>query len=476
MCGLGPELKAEVASLVQAALSKIHPEYDSSAVKLSSSGIDISLLSAQEFAETERKSYKDIVASLEAQLAASNKQLQDAYSEVHDLKGQVETQKSKTIQLEQRILQLTKAEGNLKGTYNHLCVERESASAREREAVIARDQLRAQNAQLSSQLTDVQNECELKVAQYNDAMYKNKQLEARISELTKENAYWQQHSCFQAAAPSSAPAQSPTAPRNGPTVYFSAPSVRRHTIPNAYAPSAPTTSLPQETSRPPKRTRTDSDASGTSGSAHSGVSSSSVTFPLRPVKLEPIDTNLSSSGAPISSPSNTTRYPPSLSPQVYVPSSNAATHAQPRYTAYAQPIYAQQPPLNAPIPYNGQAPLRPVPSHAPMPASGPVNAPVPMFAQQAPPGSAPRPAPQVRTEAPFPAHLKQFLDRVFTCLPNGHLECNFCKARPSSRNSPTASPNNWDLLGHVQKYHAQAMSAVNAQAMSPVNAPQPTRP
>lgn len=426
MCGLGPELKAEVASLVQAALSKIHPDYDSSAIKLSSSGIDISLLSAQELAETERKSYKDIIASLEAQLTASTKQLQDAYADVNDLRGQLDTQKNKTRQLEQRILQLSK-EGGLKASHSN--VELDAALAREREAVLAKDRLAAQNAQLGAQLIDAQNECELKIAQFNDATYKNKQLESRVNELTKENAYWQQHSCFQAAAPTSAPPTQPAPttgpqPNRPPTVYFSAPVARRHTVPNVYqAPSAPAgrTELPQDASRPPKRARTDSDAST------SATPGGSTAFPLRPVKLEPIDINHSPPEAPKSSPSNSTRYPPSLSPQAYVPCSNVATHAQPRYTAYAQATHAQQPSLNTPIPYNGQAPLQPVPSHPHMPAPRPVNAPIPvpsMFPHQAP---APRQASQLKNEAPIPVHLKHFLDRMFTCLPNGHLECNFCK-------------------------------------------------
>jgi hypothetical protein len=435
LCGLGPELKADVAALVQAALAQMHPGYDSPSIKPDPSIVDNSLSTTQELAETEQK-YKAVISSLEAQLAASNNQVQDIHAVLDKLKSQLDMQRGKTRQLEQRILQLTKAEVTLKATNNQFRAERDAAVARERQAILAKDQLEVNNAQLCSQLSDLQNEHELTLAQLNDATYKHQQLENRISQLNGENSYWRQYSCSQATS-MGAPvrpgpvgnAQSSCPPAR---VRVSAPAARRHTVPNVFpVPSIPVAqAAPVNISRPSKHARTDSIDSISAGSngTRSRVSSdSSTTFALRPMKIEPADPTQFSTAASAASPSDSTRYPS----HIYAPG------------AHALPYGSQQAPSAAPISYPVQTYLRPMTSYAPVPV--PVSQPLPaattspasihqptLFPPSLASGAGPVPTyasmhtPATRVNI-VSTHMHQFLAQLFIISPTGKPECKFCK-------------------------------------------------
>ncbi|KAF8761834.1 hypothetical protein RHS01_00441 [Rhizoctonia solani] len=272
-----PEIKAEVTALVQAALSKIQP-----------SGFDCSINKASPC--TIRVSSVDT----ETEADRNDMQLQSAYRDLSDAQDQLEKQRAKSVQLEQRILQMSEAEGILKSTLTALHAERDSALSREREALLCRDWAEMHNAQLSSQISELQGDLDLKTAELNDASYKQQRLESLINELNKENASLRQTLSSQ-GDPTGAPTQSgvATSPQTGQppaNLYFSvpmAPGGRRHTAPNAFAPVAPTILSIPPISRLPKRARADSNASPTSDSTQSRASSgSSTNFALRPIKVE----------------------------------------------------------------------------------------------------------------------------------------------------------------------------------------------
>ncbi|ELU43245.1 PTPS domain-containing protein [Rhizoctonia solani AG-1 IA] len=266
-----PEIKAEVTALVQAALSKIQPSgFDCSINKASPCTIRVSSVDTE--TEADRK-YKEIISAFDAKLAESDRQLQSAYHDLSDAQDQLEKQRAKSVQLEQRILQMSEAEGILKSTLTALHAERDSALSREREALLCRDRAEMHNAQLSSQISELQGDLDLKTAELNDASYKQQRLESLINELNKENASLRQTLSSQ-GDPTGAPTQSgvATSPQTGQppaNLYFSvpmAPGGRRHTAPNAFAPVAPTILSIPPTSRLPKRARADSNASPTSDS------------------------------------------------------------------------------------------------------------------------------------------------------------------------------------------------------------------
>ncbi|CAE6516100.1 unnamed protein product [Rhizoctonia solani] len=455
-CGvLSDEVKAEVASLVQAALAKMQqPAYEHSIAKTVSPVVEISTVGVE--TEIERE-YRETLSALEAKLSEANNQLENAYRDLGDARDQLEKQRAKSVQLEQRILQMSEAEGTLRSMFAACRADKDKAVARERDALFSRDRAGIHNAQISNQLSELQSELDLKNAQLNDATYVRQQLESRVNELSKENMSLRRATPAQ-GAPTGVPTQygpttnsSPQPPSN---LYFSVPNAgaaRRHTVPNVYpqGPASPTTPL----NRPPKRPRADSDGSATSDDSRSRVSSAnSMTFALRPVKLEQTESNPSMS-APTILPSNTDN------PQyrAYSPVSPTAA-VSPYYTQQSQQqIYA------APIPYQNQASYQ-------SQSQGPSSAPPTMV-------TTPITRPPVPTMAPASVQMaqsapsqriptvQQFINEIFFCTPAGFPECRICKVRPlgHATNGSSAPPSTTDLLAHAEIYHGRSLVPKSAQ-------------
>ncbi|CAE6491479.1 unnamed protein product [Rhizoctonia solani] len=472
---LSPEIKAEVASLVQAALTKIQqPGYEFSIAKTTSPIVEISTADIE--AETERK-YKEIVSTLEAKLSESNKQLESSYRDLSDVRDQLEKQRAKSVQLEQRILQMCQAEDTHKSTLVVLRADRDKALARGREALLNRDRAAVHNTQLSNQLTELQSDLDLKTAQLNDAAYLRQQLETRVDELSKENMSLRRAMPTQGApigASTGAPIQSgvatgaATSPQSAQppsNLYFSVPvagAARRHTAPNIYPQAAPATrtvpsSLPLN--RPPKRARADSNGSVISDGTQSRVSSgSSMVFALRPVKLESAESTPSTSTSTI--PSNHTGY------------SQYQSHSPISPTAPTSPYYTQSPQqrgtYTTPIQYQNQAPYhaQAVIPQGPSSAS-PAMATAPSVTRAPAPTMASTPAQMVH-HAPTQRvpSVQQFISQMYNSSPTGFLECRICKVRPLGH--PTVSgapmpPSVIDLLAHAEKYHGITIAPNSTQ-------------
>ncbi|KAG8715304.1 hypothetical protein FRC11_004710 [Ceratobasidium sp. 423] len=459
---LSDEVKAEVASLVQAALAKMQqPGYDCPINKTTLPVVEIS--TADTDTETERK-YKEIVSALEAKLSETNKQLENAYRDLGDARDQLEKQRAKAVQLEQRILQMSEVETTFKSTMSALRAEKERALAREREALLNRDRFGVHNVQLSNQMTEFQSELDLKVAQLNDAAYQRQQLENRINELNKENMSLRQSMSSQGAS-TGAPTQSgaatetetcPQSAQPPSNLYFAVPvnGARRHTVPNVY-PSAvqtsPTTLSGLPLNRPPKRARADSDVSAGSDSTQSRVSSgSSATFALRPVKPEP-----SGSNPPTSTPTaplNNNGYP-QYQAQAHSPVSPTPP-VSPYYPQQQQGTYA------TPISYQNQASYQavvPQGSTSAPPTMGTTPSvtrpPVPSMAATHTQMMRPTPAQRV-------ASVQQFIDQMFFFTPAGFPECKICKVHPLGRPAPNGAstpPTVPDLLAHAERFHGRTI-------------------
>ncbi|CAE6466637.1 unnamed protein product [Rhizoctonia solani] len=435
---------------LQAALAKMQqPAYEHSIAKTVSPVVEISTVGAE--TEAERK-YKEIVSTLETKLSETNKQLQNTYRDLSDARDQLEKQRAKSVQLEQRILQMSEVEGIVKSTLAVFRAEKDKALARERDALLSRDRAGMHNAQLSNQLTGLQSELDLKIAQLNDATYIRQQLESRVNDLNKENMSLRRATSAQ-AAPTGAPIQSgaaaaatsPQSTQPPSNLYFSVPitgAARRHTVPNVYPPAQTVPhSLPLN--RPPKRARADSDGSAASDGSRSRVSSAgSMTFALRPVKLEPTESN------------------PSTSAQT-VPMYNAS---HPQYRAYSpvsptapvSPHYIQQPQQQqtyaTPISYQNQASYQTRAQGLP-PASPTV----------ATAHSVTRPPTMASTTAQMMQHapvqrmptVQQFIDQIFLYTPAGFAECKICKVQPSGHataNGTPTIPSVADLLAHAENH------------------------
>ncbi|CAE6463648.1 unnamed protein product [Rhizoctonia solani] len=459
---LSDEVKAEVASLVQAALAQMQqPGYDCSITKTALPVVEIPTADT----ETERR-HKEIVSALEARLSETNKQLESAYHDLGDARDQLEKQRAKSVQLEQRILQLSQVETTFKSTMNVLRAEKERALAREREALLNRDRFAAHNVQLSNQMSELQSELDLRAAQLNDAAYQRQQLENRINELNKENMSLRQSVTPQGAstgASTGAPTQSgaTTGPATSPqsaqppsNLYFAVPvnGARRHTVPNVY-PSATQTSprvpsgLPLN--RPPKRSRADSDVSACSDSTQSG---SSMTFALRPVKFDPAGSNPSTSAS--IAPSNNTGYP----------QHQAQAHSPVSPTAPVSPYYPQQQQgtYATPISYHNQAshqtqvmiPQGPTSTPPTVGAAQSVTRP-PMPSMASAPAQMVQPAPVQRVPT-----VQQFIDQMFSSTLAGFPECKICKVHPLGRpaaNGASTPPTIPDLLAHAERFHGRTI-------------------
>ncbi|KAH7344453.1 hypothetical protein B0J17DRAFT_2308 [Rhizoctonia solani] len=464
---LSPEIKAEVTSLVQVALAKIQqPGYECSITKTTSPVVEISTADIE--AETERK-YKEIVSTLEAKLSESNKQLESAYRDLSDVQDQLEKQRVKSVQLEQRILQMCQAEGTHKSALAVYRADRDKALAREREALMNRDRTGMHNAQLSSQLTELQSELDLRTAQLNDATYLRQQLESRVDELSKENMTLRRATPTQAAptgASIGAPNQSGVATTTSPqsaqppsNLYFSVPvagATRRHTAPNIYPQAAPTaqtvpSGLP--INRPPKRIRADSNGSVTSDGTQSRVSSgSSMTFALRPVKLESAESNSSTSTPTV--PSNDVGYSqyqthPPISP--IAPASPYYTQSRQQWGTYPAPIQYQNQ-----ASYQTQTTVPQGPSSAsPTMATAPSVTRPPVLTMASTPSQMMRHAPAQRVPS-----VQQFINQMYNSTPTGFPECKICKFRPFSHpmvNGAPIPPSVVDLIAHVEKYHGKTV-------------------
>ncbi|CAE6390105.1 unnamed protein product [Rhizoctonia solani] len=453
---LTPEIKAEVTALVQAALSKMQPlGFDYSIDKTSPCIIQVSSTDVE--TEAERK-YKEIVSALEAKLAESDRQLQSAYRDLSDTQDQLEKQRAKSVQLEQRILQMSEVEGTLKSAIAVLRAENDNAFSREREALMCRDQAGMHNAQLSNQISELQGDLDLKNAQLNDASYKQQQLESRINELSTENASLRESLSSQ-GAPTGAPAQpgattSPQTAQPPANLYFSVPVVpgsRRHTVPNAFPAVAPAVPNSLPVNRPPKRARADSNASVISDSMQSRTSpGSSMTFALRPIKIEHSD----------STPTTST---------TLVPPSNHS-NALPRYKAYSpvsptapvSPYHTQpQTTYASPTDYQNQHSYQVHPGAPQVPSSAPPT----MAASPSvthPPRSSfiSNPAQMMQPTPQRVPHVQQFISQMFALTVPGFPECKICKVRPLGHPSPNgaiAPPTVSDLLTHADQYHGKTV-------------------
>ncbi|CAE7076794.1 unnamed protein product [Rhizoctonia solani] len=453
-CGLlSDEVKAEVASLVQAALVKMQqPAYDHSIAKTMSPVVEITTVGAE--AEIERK-YKEIVSTLETKLSEANKLLGSAYRDLGDARDQLEKQRAKSVLLEQRILQMSEAEGAAKSTFAAFRAERDNALVREREALLSRDRAGLHNAQLSNQLTELQSELDFKTAQLNDASYVRQQLESQVSQLSKENMSLRGGAPTQgvptgASVQSGSTGTSPQSSQPPSNLYFSVPiagAARRHTAPNIYPPAAPASQIAHSPplSRPPKRIRSDSDASTTSDGSRG-----SMTFALRPVKPEPAESN-----------------PLTFIPPVQSNKSNKS--AYPQYRAFSPvspttpmtPYYTQQHgPYAVPIPPQTVVPQGP-------PYASPTIATAPSVTRPPAPTMASTPA-QMMQSAPIQRApiVQQFISQMFLHTPAGIPECRICKVRPSGH--PTASgsptlPSVMDLLAHAEKFHGRTIGPKPSQ-------------
>lgn len=406
---LSPELKAEVTSLVQAAMAQIRTQYERpiKSDRHSPSLCDSSQDSAPELSEIEKQTLNDTIASLQEQLATSEQKVRDACGLLNNCKLQFDAQQgvhaTKTKHLEQRILRLTEAEVSLKATYTQFRNERDASVRREQAAVLSKDELQAQNNLLSSQLSEMRDEYALKVAQLNDTSYIRDQLEARVSQLDRENEHWRQY--YATITSSFGPNQLWTpSPGHPPVVYFSvpqAPNNRRNTAPDILqtSPTAPPyPGLPKNEHRPAKRPRVDSSASAST--THSRVSSTgSETFALRPVKFLP---------------PATTEHPPS-------PTKSVHDVAPPRYSAYVSQQFGpadtgvgtQSAPAPNPHPPMSMAHVPP-PPRVPSPTP-PRSTAQPLLAQRVPPKES------------IPVHVQEFLLKLFPPTAAGHPECKFCK-------------------------------------------------
>ncbi|CAE6431396.1 unnamed protein product [Rhizoctonia solani] len=456
LCGvLTDEVKAEVASLVQAALAKMQqPAYEHSITKTGSPVVEISTVGVE--TEVERK-YKEIVSALETKLSETNKQLQNTYRDLSDARDQLEKQRAKSVQLEQRILQMSEAEGTVKSTLALFRTEKDKALARERDALMCRDRAGMHNAQLSNQLIGLQSELDLKIAQLNDATYVRQQLESRVNELNKENMFLRRATSVQ-GAPTGVPIQSGPAAATSPqsaqppsNLYFSVPvtgAARRHTVPNVYPPGPSAQTVPQSSliNRPPKRARADSDGPVTSDDSRSRVSSaSSVNFALRPIKLEPAELNPSTS-TPAVPPYNASH-----------PQYRAYSPVSP--TAPMSPYYIQHPQQQTyatPIPYQAQA--QGLPSASPTVATAPSVARPPIM---------PSTSAQMMQSAPVQRipTVRQFIDQIFLYTPTGFPECKICKVQPlghATANGTPTLPSVADLLAHAEN-HGRSLVPKSAQ-------------
>ncbi|CEL58233.1 hypothetical protein RSOLAG1IB_02979 [Rhizoctonia solani AG-1 IB] len=458
-----PEIKAEVTALVQAALSKIQPlGFEHSIDK--NPGCVVQVSSTDVETEAERK-YRGIVSALEAKLSESDRQLEGAYRDLSDAQDQLEKQRAKSVQLEQRILQMSEVEGTLKSALAAFRAERDHALSREREALMCRDRAGMHNAQLSNQISELQGELDLKDAQLNDASYNQQQLESRINELKAENVLLRQSP--PQGIPTGVPAQSgaTTSPQTAQppsSLYFSVPvahSVRRHTAPNILPAPAPTIPNSRPVIRPPKRARVDPNASITSDSTQPQVSSgNSGTFALRPVKSEH---------------SHSTPLVPTMS----VPPSNQSS-TLPRYKAYSpvsptapvSPYHAEgQVTCASPTRYQNQ-PLRQAHPSAPQApsSSAPITTTVVSPSVTRPPGQALSSNP-TQTMQPTPQwapHAQQFINQMFALTLSGFLECKICKVQPLGHLGPkggTTPPTISDLLTHAEQYHGKTMVPTQQQ-------------
>ncbi|KAJ1310899.1 hypothetical protein OPQ81_009414 [Rhizoctonia solani] len=458
--GLSDEVKAEVASLVQAALAKMQnqqPIYECSVSKTLLAVAEISTRDAE--SETERK-YKEIASILEAKLSETNKQLENTHRDLDDVRDQLEKQRAKSVLFEQRILQMSEAEGTLKSTLAVLRAEKDNALAREREAQLSRDRAMIHNVQLLNQLTELQSNLDLKTAELNDAAYIRQQLDSRISELNKENMSLRQVTPSQGpptgAQPQSGvaagPTTSPQSTQPPSSLCFPAPVIgttRRNTVPNICAPpAAPATPNRLPFNRPPKRARADSGGSDGSEVTRSRVSSgSSMPFTLRPVKPEAAESNQSTPTPTV--PSNSARRAPQY---------QAYSLISP--TAPASPYYAQQRQSTyvAPIPYQNQGPYQ---TQIMVPSSAP-----PTIAT-APPVTRPHASTivsnPIQITQPAPVQwdpIQQFINEMYLYTASGFSECKICKVRPLGRpnaNGISTPPTVPDLLAHAEKYHGRTV-------------------
>ncbi|KAG9103312.1 hypothetical protein FRC06_011448 [Ceratobasidium sp. 370] len=422
---ISPTLKAELTHMVQAAMSQIRAEYTQSL--------------KPESAQAERQVLNETTAALEAELATTRKQVQDACVVLNSFKSELDTQSAsyaaKVQQFEQKIAALSDQEASLRAMNAQLCADRDVAIRREQQLVLSNDQLTARNLQLSSKLSDMQNEYTLKVAQLNDAIYSRNQVEERLLQTTKENEYWRQ---YYAASASTSQGQPP------PAVYFSIPQMpnRRNTVPDI------STAPPQYVSfRHPnptgpqgqKRPRVDSISSSVSVDATDppGGSSGSGAFKLRPIR-------------PLASSHSTLRGPQPLTVSQTGPSPTQATGAAS---------------ITLPRP-SDPAPLTPP---APPPAPAP---PAVIRLEHAPPPSKPQPSLVIQPagEAVSPTStvspcMQQVLRQLFPVSAAGQRECKLCKNRPEGVDGAPllTSFGPVECLAHAEKYHSKVLSVLKAR-------------
>ncbi|KAF8609386.1 hypothetical protein BDV93DRAFT_518210 [Ceratobasidium sp. AG-I] len=470
---LTPELKAEVASLVQAAMAQMRTQYEHP-IKPDRNSPNSCNNPVPELPETERQTLNNTIASLQDQLVATEQRARGACTVLNNSRVRYDSQQgayaTQLRQLEQRILQLTEAEVSLKATYTQFRNERDAAVRREQEAVIAKDELQAQNVLISSQLSELHDQFALKVAQLNDTSYIRDQLEGRVVQLSNENEHWRQ--CYAAIAASKLDPNYPRTPNSGPpSVYFSVPQAatnRRNTAPNILQTSPNGVQYPGLSAnehRPVKRPRVDSTASTSTDGAHSRVSSSgSETFTLRPVQHPRTITT-----QPLPSPTKSFHVASPLA-SVYSTSPTASVHPVSPSTfvhittpSQAAPTSSLSGPVNTDgftcfVPPRNPPPTvtlvpAPRPSRAPSPPSGSRSAAQPLLAERSP------------LKGSIPAFLQEFLLQLFPPTTAGHLECKLCKSRPEGVASvPLLNSSEMsELLAHAEKLHPRVISLAKSK-------------
>ncbi|KAG8743929.1 hypothetical protein FRC10_011115 [Ceratobasidium sp. 414] len=389
-----PELRAELAHMVQAAMSQMRAECTQSNLKPGS-------------AQAERQVLNETTATLEAELAAARKQVQDACIVLNSFKSELDTQSAsyaaKVQQFEQKIAALSEQEASLRAMNAQLCADRDIATKREQQLVLSKDHLAARNIQLSSKLTDMECEYSLKVAHLNDAVYLRNQVEERLLQATKENEYWRQYYASSTSTPT--PTSTSTSTSQGqppPTAHFSIPRMpnRRNTAPDISAAPPQYMSFRQSNPTGPhsqKRPRVDSASSSVSVDAANTlrVSSGSEAFKLRPVRP------LFSHGALRGSQSSTISQPGQATSPTSVALPLPSAPAPPILPAPAPPAVIRPEPASQPP---ALSPSKPQLSPVDQPAEGAILAP-----------------------GTVPPHVQQLLRQLFPVSTTGQRECKLCK-------------------------------------------------
>ncbi|KAG8713754.1 hypothetical protein FRC08_012849 [Ceratobasidium sp. 394] len=420
-----PEVKAEITRLVEEAMTQMRAQ---SVLK-------------PESAQAERQVLKETTATLEAELATTRKQVQDACIVLNSFKSELDTQSAsyaaKVQQFEQRIAALSEQEASLRTLNVQLCADRDMAIRREQQLVLSKDQLTARNLQLSRKLTDTENEYALKA--------------------TTENEYWRQ---YYASSASTSHGQPPSA------VYFSIPQMpnRRNTVPDiSTAPQYASFRQPNQIGpHGQKRPRVDSIGSSVSAATADppGASNGSEAFKLRPVQP------LALSHGTLRGSQSSTVSQPGPSP---TQATGAASFSLPRLTVRA-PLVSPVLPASALSAVSPVSPVFPAPRVPPVPASPTVirlePAPQPPVL---PPSKSQLSSVAQPTKEPVsptvPPHIQQLLRQLFPVSATGQRECKLCKNRPEGINGAPllTSFGPAECLAHAEKYHSRVLTLLKAR-------------